>query len=121
MGKPYRAKPASYYIRETSPGVWQLAKFEGAGGGDDGSPSQTYEVKGDPLTPKKWSCNCPATWGGKNRPVQECKHGPWIARWIRIQVQNLAGGQPVYYNSLDDRFYPMPGLAESALSISEEG
>lgn len=111
MAKSYKAKPASYYFKQVSEaGIWDISKFDGEKGGDSSEPNAEYTIKGNPDIPGKWECTCPATWGGKNRKSQPCKHGPLLARWISIQRSQTNQNKAIYYNSQDDRFYPLPGL-----------
>lgn len=111
MAKPYKAKASSYYFKQVSEaGIWDISKFSGDKGGDSSEPEAVYTIKGSPGISGRWECTCPATWGGKNRRSQPCKHGPLLVRWIGIQSSRANQGKAVYYNSADDKFYPLPGL-----------
>jgi hypothetical protein len=103
-------KTFSYYFKQTNPMTWELAKFEGSEGGDDPQPTVVYHLKGDPFTPGKWACDCPATWGGKNRKLVECKHGVWLQRWLQIQHNGNHKGKVIYYNNLTNKFHILKGL-----------
>lgn len=111
MANAYHQKPASYYIKQTKPRIWEVAKFDGSMGGDSSEPSQVYHVKGDPTT-EAWGCDCPASWATKNRPAVRCKHGPMVKRWIAIIRRNDPKTQHIYYDSQTDKFYPLKGLME---------
>jgi hypothetical protein len=100
----------SYYFRPAKPGVWEISKFEGSEGGDTSAPTIVYTIKGDPFTSGKWACDCPATWGGKNRKSLECKHGALLRRWINIDKSKSGKGKVVYYNNTTDKFHVLDGL-----------
>lgn len=119
MAKSYRAKDASYYIRENGQNVWMITKFLGRMGGDGEVPDSTYTLKCE--DGKNTWCDCPASWAGREGVKKHCKHVDWLKRWITIrQAGKVPEGVPIYYNSSDDRFYPMPGLDLSSADIRLE-
>jgi hypothetical protein len=110
----YKPKEASYYFRETTPEQeWTISKFLGQKGGDSDTPEVVYTLKCDKPGKRIW-CDCPASWGGRDGVKRACKHLEWLQRWKKVvnDPTKVKPGMPIYYNSADDRFYPIPGLAQ---------
>lgn len=66
-----------YYITETSPGEFEVAKFSSMSGGEQ--PVAVYNVKYNP--PRQLGrCNCPA--GSYRGTANTDKHVLMVAQWI---------------------------------------